>query len=347
MSQSLTSYQRVVCALKREEADRVPIFEWSIDEKVRNAILGRECTYEEFVDKMDLDAILVYPVIRKEWISNDTFIDEFGIERRRAGDEPYPLPIRAPLKSEKDVKTFVPPDPLASYRMDQLKNAVKRFKGNKFIVFAVRDVFSWGRDLRGYENWLMDLVLHPTIVHTLVEMSVTWAIKLAKWAVKEGADAIFSGDDIADNRGPLFSPKIYRTFFWKPFKKLVHSVKEEGLYYIKHTDGNIWDLLDMLINSGIDCIDPIEPSAGMNIAKVKRMYGDRVCIKGNIDCRITLVQATPKQVEQEVRKCIRVASPGGGHILSSSNSIHSSVRPQNFLAMIDAAKKFGRYPICL
>ena len=345
MSDSLTSYQRVVCALNKEEPDRVPIFEWSIDEKVRNAILGRECTYEYFADQMELDAILVYPVMRKEYISSDTFIDEFGIERRRAGDEPYPVPIRAPLQTEKDVKKFVPADPLASYRMDQLKNVVSRFKGNKFIVFAVRDVFSWGRDLRGYENWLVDLVLHPSIVHALVEMSVTWAIKLAKWAAKKGADAIFSGDDIADNRGPLFSPKVYRTFFWKPFKKLVHSVKEGGLYYIKHTDGNVWDLLDVLVDSGIDCIDPIEPSAGMDIGKVKRIYGKRVCLKGNIDCRTTLVRETPKQVEDEVRKCISVASPGGGHILSSSNSIHSSVRPENYGAMINAAKKFGRYPI--
>jgi uroporphyrinogen decarboxylase len=77
------------------------------------------------------------------------------------------------------------------------------------------------------------------------------------------------------------------------------------------------------------------------------MYGSRVCIIGNIDCGNLLTNGTPDQVTKAVKRCISTASPGGGHILSSSNSIHSGVKPENFLAMIAATKRFGKYPVNL
>jgi uroporphyrinogen decarboxylase len=83
----------------------------------------------------------------------------------------------------------------------------------------------------------------------------------------------------------------------------------------------------------------------MDIGKVKQRYGNRVCLIGNIDCSHILSEASEKEVEAAVRECILKASPGGGHIISSSNSIHSSVKPQNYRAMIEATRKYGKYPI--
>ena len=118
-----------------------------------------------------------------------------------------------------------------------------------------------------------------------------------------------------------------------------------GALCIKHSDGNLMKILDMIIETGIDGINPIDPIAGMNIQKIKKMYGNRVCIIGNIDCGDLLTNGTPEQVIKAVKMCIKTASPGGGHILSSSNSIHSGVKPENFLAMVEAAKKYGKYPV--
>ena len=104
-------------------------------------------------------------------------------------------------------------------------------------------------------------------------------------------------------------------------------------------------ILEYWIDCGIDCIDPIDPLSGMDLALVKQKYGHRICIKGNVDCTKTLVYGTGQAVEEEVKACIRQAARGGGYILSSSNMIHSGVKPENYVAMIEALRKYGQYPI--
>jgi uroporphyrinogen decarboxylase len=103
--------------------------------------------------------------------------------------------------------------------------------------------------------------------------------------------------------------------------------------------------MDPLVDSDIDGLDPLEPVAGMDIGRVKREYGRRICLVGNVDCSYLLSFGTPDQVVEAVKETIAKGSPGGGHILASSNSIHPGVNPQNYLAMIKAARKYGRYPI--
>ena len=145
----------------------------------------------------------------------------------------------------------------------------------------------------------------------------------------------------------MMSPTHFEEFVLPRMKKAVDAIHEEGALCIKHTDGNLWPILDMLVDSGIDAINPLEPVAGMDIGEVKAAYGDRVCLMGNIDCGELLSHGTVTQVEEAVRECIAAAAPGGGFILSSSNSIHSSVDPDNYLAMVQAGKKFGAYPLDL
>jgi uroporphyrinogen decarboxylase len=126
---------------------------------------------------------------------------------------------------------------------------------------------------------------------------------------------------------------------------MVDAIHEEGGKVVKHSDGNLWPILDMIVDTGIDGLNPMEPVAGMDIGQVKRKYGNRVCLVGNIDCSRLLSEGSVEEVEAAVRECIRKASPGGGHIISSSNSIHSSVKAENYLTMITATRKYGKYPI--
>jgi len=101
----------------------------------------------------------------------------------------------------------------------------------------------------------------------------------------------------------------------------------------------------MIVDTGIDALNPMEPIAGMDIGRVKQKYAKRLCLIGNIDCAYILSEASTEEVEAAVKECILKASPAGGHIISSSNAIHSSVKPQNYRTMVEATKKFGRYPI--
>ncbi len=103
----------------------------------------------------------------------------------------------------------------------------------------------------------------------------------------------------------------------------------------------------MIIDSGISCLDPIDPQAGMDLSEVKSKYSDRIALKGNVDCAQILSYATTDEVIEETKQVIRKGGPGGGFILSSSNSIHASVRPENYMAMLDTLKKYGGYPLSL
>jgi uroporphyrinogen decarboxylase len=101
----------------------------------------------------------------------------------------------------------------------------------------------------------------------------------------------------------------------------------------------------MIVDTRIDALNPMEPVAGMDIGRVKQKYGKRVCLIGNIDCGYILSEASTEEVVAAVRECILKASPGGGHIVSSSNAIHSSVKPENYRTMVEATKKYGNYPL--
>ena len=101
----------------------------------------------------------------------------------------------------------------------------------------------------------------------------------------------------------------------------------------------------MIIDSGIDCLDPIDPQAGMDLAEVKAKYGDRIALKGNVDCAHTMTFGTAEEVTELTKEALRKGAPGGGFILSSSNSIHSAVKPENYQAMLETLEQYGRYPI--
>ena len=139
------------------------------------------------------------------------------------------------------------------------------------------------------------------------------------------------------------SPRHFKEIIYPVMKRVYKSWHSYGLPIIKHCDGNIYPIMDLLIDTDIDCLHPIDPTAGMNLAKVKKEYGDKICIMGNVNCAGNLVFGTKEDVIEEVKHCIDVAAPGGGYILSSSNSIHRSIKPENYIAMINTVKKYGKY----
>jgi uroporphyrinogen decarboxylase len=99
--------------------------------------------------------------------------------------------------------------------------------------------------------------------------------------------------------------------------------------------------MDILLESGYDGLNPLEPQADMHIKKVKDYCGDRICLLGNIDCIELLPNGTPEQVDEAVRQAIEDGAEGGGLIICSSNSLHPGVDPENCIAMFEATRKYG------
>ncbi|MBN1418895.1 MAG: hypothetical protein JXP34_08970 [Planctomycetes bacterium] len=341
----MTGRERVMAALRREEPDRIPHFEWAVDRKVRE-MLCPGANYTEFVVRMEWDAVLSSPDFAKEEVGPNLWKNEWGIVRKYTGEE-SPFPVSGPIATLEDLERYVPPDPHAPGRYRSIEATVARFKGDKAIGVHLNDVFSLPRYLAGFTELMMAFAECPELVRGLVDLSVDVNIEMAKEVAARGADFIFTGDDYASAQGPFVSPGDFRALIYPGLRRAIAGFKATGLPVIKHSDGNIMPILDMILDSGIDGLDPIDPVAGMDIARMKAECGSRVALKGNVDCARTLTFGSVKDVIEESKEVIRKAAPGGGFIFSSSNTIHSSVPPGNYLAMLHALRMYGRYPISL
>ena len=342
----LTSAERVMRALRREEPDRVPTFEWLISRKVREALVPGCKSHNDFAVRMGHDAILVDPDFTKTQIAPAKWRTEWGYAVEY-GQEEHGVEVECPIRTMADFERYAPPDPRAPGRYATVEKAVREFKGKMAVGVHLNDVFSIPRYLMGMQNLLMAVACEPRLVAALVNMSVEVNLAMAEEVASRGVDFVWTGDDYAGNAGPMMSPQHFRTLFYPGLKRVAQGFKEAGLPFIKHCDGNIWPIIDMMIDAGISCLDPIDPQGGMDLAQVKARFGDRVAVKGNVDCAQVLVYGTAEEVVAETRRALRQGAPGGGYILSSSNSIHSAVNPENYRVMIETLKRYGGYPLAL
>jgi uroporphyrinogen decarboxylase len=344
-AERMTSLERVLAVIQHHEPDRVPHFEWVIDKGVIAALTGGG-TYGDLVERLDIDGVLVGPAYRKQTIEGGLILDEWQ-SVRTIGQDDYALVLedRVPIKSEADLARWQVPDPDDPYRYEPIRQAVARFGGRRAIILQMRDVWSGVRDYMGYEGALVNMLEQPELVTAVVERCVDHYIQVIRRAAELGVNVVFSGDDIADSRGPLFSPRLWRSLLLPHYRRLVAAIHDAGLYHWKHSDGNLYPFLDSIVDAGTDGIDPIDPLGGMELSVVKARYGERVAIKGNVDQLELLAHGPAEAVVARVKACIREAGVGGGYVCSSSNSIHSGVDPELYRVMVEAIHRYGRYPL--
>ena len=175
-----------------------------------------------------------------------------------------------------------------------------------------------------------------------LEIYTDWFATAVKHLCKLDFDFIWVADDIAFKTGPFFSPDVYRGLFLPRLKKVVEGITIPWVY---HSDGNLLPLIDDLLSLGMDGLHPIEPGA-MDIFQFKKDYGKGVCVIGNVKVD-TLVAGRPEDVEEEVREKIKLLAPGGGYMISTSNTFPRECKLENVWAMSKAIQKYNRYPICL
>ena len=339
----MNSRSRIIAALQLQQPDRVPIGEFVIDRKV---IAGFNPGYHDVVDfalAEGLDLVgAVATFNTTETRPDGTYRDEWGCTYKPAADY-ISHPIQGPIATPDDLARYRFPDPDAPHRLGNLEQLVAKAQGRLAVNFHCRVAFMWSVFLMGMDNLLMALALQPDFVHELFTKMADVNIQVIRRAVRAGATTISLGDDYCANKGPMMSPPMFREFILPQLQRAVDAVHEEGALCIKHCDGDTRPALAMMIQTGIDGINPLEPVAHMDVAEVKAQYGDRVCIMGNIDCAELLCHAQPEDVEQAVKECIQKGAANGGLIISSSNSIHSGVNPKNYAAMIQATKRHGSY----
>lgn len=235
--------------------------------------------------------------------------------------------------------------PIDDSEFDGLRIVLNDRRGrNMFVLGNVRIPYpsqcSW------LPIYLEAMASEPEYVHRYSEQMARRWMKYLRQQLEMGVDGMVDGIDFAAGTGPMISPRHYQQFIQPYLRMYAEECHRYGVPFIKHEDGNIEIIEEeFLLNSGIDAYHAIEPAAGMDIGRLKKQYGDKITLMGNVDCSRILVEGSEEEIIEATKDVIWKASPGGGHVLSSSNSIHDGVPLEKFLIMIKAGKKYGRYPI--
>lgn len=186
----------------------------------------------------------------------------------------------------------------------------------------------------GTEKGLMLYALQPEIILAANRHSVALQNAMDKHYIRPDVPGVLMEQDMAGTNAPLISPAMFRELCLPFLKERIAHVKQFAPQVIFHNCGNNIPLMDMLIEAGIDCCQSLQTTAGMEIGKLKQMFGDRLSFWGGVAVEI-LITGTPGDTRKEVRTAMERGAPGGGFILGPSHSIAYGVKYDNFMAMID------------
>jgi uroporphyrinogen decarboxylase len=194
----------------------------------------------------------------------------------------------------------------------------------------------------GMHDCMIMLMEDRDLFDELMSRSADYFAELARRAVLCGVDTFFAADDFAFKTGLFVRPELF-TKIWRPhFDRILAPIRDAGIPFMFHSDGKVDDAVEMLIDMGVKCITPMDPS-GIDYRDYKKRYGSRVTLHGNIDLTFPLVMGTPEDVERDVVEHMEALKPGGRWVAGCSHSVVNYVPHDNFIAMINAFHKHGLY----
>jgi len=287
-------------------------------------------------------------------IVENGFIDEWGIRYRKSKvEEDFYYDIsESPLANAncEDLKHYPWPDPFDKNRYVGLKEKAKILSEKDYFVLGnilESAIFEIAWAMRGFAQFLMDMIINKKFIHTLLERILFIQKTIYEKFLEEVGDyidMIFIADDLATQENLLFSPSLYREMI-KPYQKEYFNIKnKKGLKLLYHCCGNVYPLLDDLIEIGVDAINPVQISAkGMDPIKLKKNFGDKISFWGGIDTQTVLNTKDIEFLVNAIKNIIEVFAPGGGFILSSVHNIQNDVPVENIKTLADSTIILGTY----
>ena len=369
---------RVLAALHHSEGDRVPTGENAVDYVLVEKILGRPTLYNSRWREMqalwdgrrdeivadygtahvDLVRVLEWDYVRVPVVPADkvyrrpemtgpySWIDEEGYEVHYHPDSGN-IAVRGAMP---DMTIDDLPDPDETITVDQsqldaVRNVVAELGDSHFVVgrSPVDGTFPW-QQTGSMEAFLMRMVTEPEFVRRAIDAHVSRSLAYIEAMLDAGCDAIMTTDDYSDNKGPIMGPARFEEFILPGLVRQCEAIHARGGFFIKHTDGNVWRILDMFVGAGIDGWHGIQPSIGMDLRLLKERYGGKLCFFGGVNCE-TLVAGTPAQAREEVCYAMQHAAPGGGLVVTTGNVLQPGTQLANYMAARQTTRDLGAYPI--
>jgi len=286
--------------------------------------------------------------------SLEEMTDIFGKRHkvRNIDGNPYPDYYGGYIKNRKDWETYPKPDLKDEYRKAKkfYKGVLRKCRDIKddiciFAQNALTSIFPPVWQGMGMPYFARALKNDPKLIEERFRFTTDYVLTVFKAYSDCGAKIFLEGGDIAHKGGPMINPKYFDKYLLPRYQEVSDAIHGWGGKYILHTDGDVTDLLDFIVDSRFDGLQCLE-LPWVDPHMIKKKVGDKLCLSGNIDTRYTLVKANKDEVENAVKDAISALGKGGGFMLSPSN-FHPSMSVERLKWMIEAGIKFGSYPLKL
>ncbi len=378
---TMTSRERVLAALRHEEPDRVPM---DLGGSLASTMVGRaypalraalglpaQTTAEAWryasvaeIDDEVRDALGVDLVHAPRAfgtgnlvknISDTEFQDEWGVRWRRPPEGHYYVE-RAPFAGEATVAAVARhawPTPAQIANVTGLADKLRalRKRTSRAITLELRGrVLSIGQFLRGFEDWMADLGDNHAFVEALLERTTALELAANELVLREVGDLVdivYTSDDLGGQLGPLVSPACFKKLMRPHFARIWGQARQQTkAVLMHHCCGCATPFIRDFIDLGVQALNPIQVSAShMAPAQLKREYGRQMAFWGGVDTRDVMPRGTPADVRREVALRLHEMGRGGGYILAAVHNIQPEVPPANTIALFQAGRELGRYPL--
>jgi uroporphyrinogen decarboxylase len=318
------------------------MIELGVHPKIKERFLGREViTLQDDIDfwrKAGYDYVKIQPAVdfnpSKIGLNEHLTYNEDGTLFRKWASENKGVisdfrdfeTYKWPLKTDFDYGKF-----------EQVRSLLPEGMG---VIGQYGDIFTMTWEMMGFETFSLAIYENPDLVKALNEKVGELVLSMFEYfAQSDAVDAIWYSDDIAFTQGLLVSPDTLHAYFFPWLKKIGDLARKANKPLLYHTDGLLWDVFEDIVACGVNAIHPIEPKA-MDIGEVKRRYGDRLCLLGNVDVDI-LARGSRSEIRRIVKESIEKAGYNGGYCVGSGNSIPEYVLYENYVALLEASCEFG------
>lgn len=348
----MTRKERFLAALRVQQPDRVPMFDFLFQQPMYEALIGRRPESYNGRDAVACALALNHDGVwlpfggfsgyQAKLLAENVYQDEWGTTYQKEPTSwPIDAPIDYPIKTRADLKCYCRPNPTLPGRDAEIKAARDMDNDDIALLGGVQGPLSTAWLLMGYEHICYALYEDPHLLTEVFNISNEFFKEAARRSVDAGCAAMWISEDLGDSNRGFFKLDQYRKYVMPPFAELVDYVVGLGVPVLLHSCGCITDFLDDLAQTKISAIHPLQRTAKMDLRKVKDRYGKRFCLIGNIDSSRTLPFGTPADVAAETREAIEIAAPGGGYILASDHSLHDGIPIENIRELSRVGVEYG------
>jgi len=385
MSNIWTSRKRIEAALNHQEADRVPL-DLSItlnayirlreylglpaEEKIQADRFFEVQPSHDLLEVLGVDVTYVRLGKSRSWsppspLEDGTVLDAWGVGRKLVElpggsylNEVSYCPLEGLDPREIDLDSYPWPDPHDPGFTDGLEEETRMLYEKTDLALMGRfggPVMELGTYLRGFEGWLMDLILYPDFTKGMLNRIADIQIALDEVGIRAAGKylSIFklSGEDLGTQTNTLFSYQVWQDLIypilarrWKAARKALDKYGGSHVKLMLHSDGAFRPFIPDIIAAGVQILDPIQSNCpGMELAGLKKDFGDDLVFHGSLDTQYYLPRGSVQEVIVETKRCIDELGSGGGLILGPSHFIQPDVPPENIVAMCETVREYGKY----